>query len=138
MFLSQLARRHDPVTAQIMKTRSVGDTEKLRGCGEFERQLCTVAGVSTSGEWNLLMNQTRVGSAVGSSVPKGKQRAVKFEQDVLKRNMERARAGTSDSTLGLVVGDLNLTYDQVRYVLENAACDARARACLAAEVPAQF
>ena len=76
VFMSKLARRHDFVTAKHIQTCHVGDTEKLRCRMHVEGQLCTVAGASTPGEWKLVMNHTRLGSAVESRVRKAKKRAV--------------------------------------------------------------
>ena len=67
------------------------------------------------------MNHTRAGSTAGSIVPKGTKKAVKLKQVVLQRSIERVTVGASASTMGSVVGDLNLTYQQVQYVLETAA-----------------
>ena len=63
-----------------------------------------------------------LGAVKGSSVvPRGVRMAVTLKQHVLKRSLERATTGTSASTIGLVVGDLDLFYMTMPRVAMHAA-----------------
>ena len=63
-----------------------------------------------------------LGAVKGSSVvPRGVRMAVTLKQHVLKRSIERATTGTSASTIGLVVGDLDLFYMTMPRVAMHAA-----------------
>ena len=78
-----------------------------------------------------------LGAVKGSSVvPRGVRMAVTLKQHVLKRSIERATTGTSASTIGLLVGDLDLFYSQVLEVWQLPRLIAGACACSAAKVPA--
>ena len=97
----------------------MGESEALRPrkCVEVDVEQ-TGAGVSTPGNqmWKLVVNHTRHGSAPAAKVPSGKKKGVKFKADVLENVITRATA--SASTPGIVLGDLNLTTEQVNDVAQ--------------------
>ena len=96
----------------------MGQTEALRPrkCVEVDVEQ-TGAGASTPGNqmWKVVVNHTRHGSALGAKVPAGK-RGRRFKADVLENVITRATA--SASTPGIVLGDLNLTTEQVNDVAQ--------------------
>ena len=97
---------------------SVGNDSKLRMRRQVDASLSTAPGAPTPGRWRLCINHTRVGGTAESKAPTG-AKGVRFKQKVLRLSLDRVAA--SASTPGLVVGDLNLTRQQVQEVTDVAA-----------------
>ena len=81
----------------------------------------TVDSASTPGTWTICLNHTGVGSAPESQMPKNSK--VRFKQRVLGQVLHHATAGAS--TLGIVMGDLNLKPAEVDVPLEGCKASAQ-------------
>ena len=84
---------------------------------QVDIQLSTVSSASVPGQWRLCINHTRSGSSKAAKVPSG-ERGVRFKKKILLCALDRVAA--SAPTPGIVVGDLNLTRQQVQEVSELA------------------
>ena len=100
---------------------AAGDHGRLSARGQVDVQLATVSGASTPGQWRVCINHTRSGSTKAAKVPSGKK-GVQLKQKVLRSAINRVVA--SAPTPGIVVGDLNLTRQQVQEVADFAGQEA--------------
>ena len=118
---SCISRHSHLIALSDAKQCKVSHHEKFCKRRQVDAILSTMPGASTPGtwQWRLCINHTRVGGMEMSKAPTG-QKGVRFKQKVLKFALNRVAA--SASTPGLVVGDLNLTKDQVQEVAVTAEC----------------
>ena len=115
---SCISRHPDLIEVSKATQCSVGSSAKFSKRRQVDVSLSTVSGASTPGHWRLCINHTRIGGTEESKAPTG-AKGVRFKQKVLRFSLDRVAANAS--TPGLVVGDLNLTQQQVQELIDMAA-----------------
>ena len=111
-----LSRRADLIEVIDVKVCSVGGSHERRK--HVEATLRTLFCATPSGEWKMVVHHTRSGR--GHHLIKGnKGKRSKTKRDIC--SLALARAEASASTPGIVVGDLNLTRQEVADALKSAA-----------------